>query len=239
MAMTTGTALALAAMAASAGLQYSNTRQTAKRTDNEAAAGIRKQSGIQQRADARVNEEVDRLANSTAEDERATRTNEFMTALRNARGNSERGLEGMGLGEAFNVAAAGAKQDLRGQSARTAGQLATIDAAGLQRQGEGVAYGNLATDIGLLGRESGGQQFLTDLRTRAASRRNPGMDAAAGFLSGVASGIPTGAGAAASGAASGLASGATGIGAGLYGSLGGGLSNDQLIAAMRGNGGGG
>lgn len=227
MALTTGTALALAAAAAAG--QYYNTQQTAKRQDREAAAGIRTQAGIQRRADARVNEEVERLESSTAEDERATRTNEFMQQLRTARGTTERGLEGVGLGDAFQAAAAGARSDLQRQGETTAGQLATIDAAGLQRQGEGFGFGNLATDLGLISRESGGQQFLTDLRTRAI-RRNPLIDAGSAFLGGVAGGLGAGAGAAGSAAASSIGSGASGIGAGIYGSL----SGNQLAAAMRG-----
>ena len=63
-----------------------------------------------------------------------------------------------------------------------------------------------------------GQNFLTDLRTRAANRRNPWMDAGASVLSGISSGIGAG-GAAAGGAAASAGAGAAGIGKGMFGSL--------------------
>lgn len=238
MALTTTAYVALALAAASAGAQYHNTTSTARRQDQEAAAGIRTQSGIQQRADARVNEEVERLKTSTAEDERAKRTSDFMTALSNARGKTEEGLDAnAGLGSTFGNAATAARGGLNERGATTAGLLAGIDAPGLQRQGEAFDYGNLATDISLFNRESQGAQFLTDLRTRSI-RRSPGIDAGAQFMGGLSSGL-AGAGGAGAGAGA-FASGNPYKGgipgksaASGWGSLSSQPTNDQLLAAMR------
>jgi len=74
----------------------------------------------------------------------------------------------------------------------------------MQRQGEAFGYGHLATDIGLIGRESAGQRFIDELRLNSI-RRSAGMDLAAGLM-GAASGA-VGAGASAAGAAGTAASG--------------------------------
>jgi hypothetical protein len=232
MAITTSTLVALAAAAAAAGISHQNTVNTANRADQIAAQGIRDQSKAQQKADVKVNEAVDELAGSTAADERAQRLSEYATTLRNAKANTEGGLDESQGGSQFAKDAAAAKQDLAAFGADRAGKLATVDAAGLQRMGEGFSFGNLASDIGLVGRESQGIDFLTRLKA-GANRRNAGMDALSSFLGGVASGGIGGAGAAGTGAGlSSAASGAAGIGAGAYGNISGGL-----LAAMRGRGG--
>lgn len=222
MALATGTALALAGTLAASGLQAYNTNRTASRQDASAAQGIRDQSRIQQKADVKVNDEVDKLASSRSGDERAQRLTDYMKTLTTARGKTNAGLENVALGDAFNAAGATAKGDLAASGNRTADLTAGVDAAGLQRQGEANSFGRLATDLGLIGRESSGQRFLTDLRTRSI-RRNPWIDAGASALQGLTS-AGLGGGAAAAPAAS-LGSGAAGIGSG-------------LMAAMRGFGGG-
>jgi hypothetical protein len=232
MAITTSTMIALAAAAAAAGISHQNTVNTANRADQIAAQGIRDQSRVQQRADAQVNETVDELAGSTAADERAQRLSDYATTLRNAKANTDAGLDETQGGSQFAKDAAAAKEQLAAFGADRAGKLATVDAAGLQRMGEGFQFGNLATDIGLVGRESQGIDFVTRLRS-AANRRNAGMDAAASFLGGVASGGLGGAGAAGTGAGlSSAGAGAAGMGAGAYGNISGGL-----LAALRGRGG--
>lgn len=231
MAIATSTMVALAAAAAAAGISHQNTVNTANRADQIAAQGIRDQSTAQQKADVKVNETVDELAGSTAADERAQRLTDYATTLRTAKKNTEAGLDESQGGAQFAKDAAAAKDQLAAFGADRAGKLATVDAAGLQRMGEGFSFGNLASDVGLVGRESQGIDFLTRLRA-AGNRRNAGMDAAASFLGGLASsGI--GAGAAGTGAGlGGAASSAAGVGSGAYGNISGGL-----LAAMRGRGG--
>lgn len=219
MALATSTAAALwaaAAAAAAAGVSQHNTNRTISRQDREQAAGIQRQSRIQQRADQQVNTEVDALENSTAADERSARMAEYMKTLGAARNKTEGGLENDALGDAFSASAQAAKGDLKTKGETTANLMAGVDAAGLQRQGEAFRFGNLATDIGLIGRESAGQQFLTDLRTRSI-RRNPYLDATAAGLQGAAGGL--------AGAGTGAASSAMTQ-----------PTTQQLIAAMRGMG---
>lgn len=226
MAVASSTVAALALAAAAAGAQQYNTNKTLSRQDASAAQGIRDQSRIQKEGDKKVQEQVDKIKGSRADDERATRMADYMKTLTAARKKTDTGLENSALGEAFNAAGAAAKGDLAAKGASTAGLLAGVDAAGMQRQGEAFDFGRLATDIGLIGRESQGQQFLTDLRTRSI-RRNPWIDVAAATMQGAAGGLAGGAGAAGAmpGAATNLGAGASGIGSGLF-------------SAMRGFGGG-
>lgn len=204
--------------AVGAAVQTVNTNRTLSRQDAEAAEGIRRQSDIQKRADERVNTEVDTIAKSTSADERAQRMQDYMKTLGTARQKTESGLDNAALGDAFNAAGDKAKGELAAGGERTAGLMSGIDAAGLQRQGEAFGFGNLATDVGLIGRESAGQQFLTDLRVRS-TRRNPWLDFAGSAMQGIGQGMAAKGG-----------GGMTGAGAN--------ISNDQWLAAMRQRAGG-
>lgn len=214
--------LAGLAAAGSAGLGYVNTRNTARKQDNELAASIRQQGVNQRKADAKVNEQVDKLEGSRSADEKAKRMAEYFTTLTRGRKNIEAGLGGAEGGQAFQAAAEGARGDVGDYAGESAGLMAGIDAAGLQRMGEGFDFGRLGTDIDLVRRQSAGDQFLSDLRLRGI-RRNPWMDAGSALLSGLSGSMAGG------GGAGGLASGGytsngallsgilQGSGAGLYG----------------------
>lgn len=198
MALTTGTALGLAAMAASAGAQYYNTERTADRQDRTLADNIINQGRKQQVADTAVNEEVRELQASTAADERAQRLSEYMDVVAKKRGNAEAGLT-PGLGsERFQSDAADATKATQGYAGKMADLMARIDAPGLQRQGEGFGYGKLATDLGLIGREASGQAFLDQLRL-SRIKRDPWLDAAAAGLSGAGGAMASGSNATGSG----------------------------------------
>lgn len=183
MAITTGTAIALALAAASAGMQYHNTRQTARRQDQQAAQSIRNQTRIQREADDKVNAKVDELAGSTSRDDRQRAMDSYVAALRRGRGKTQAGFD-PGFGSAaFQQGAEEAAQGVETYGLERAGLMSRMDAPTLQRQGEAVATGHLATDISRIGRESSGQRFIDDLRLRAI-RRNAGLDLAAGLLGG-------------------------------------------------------
>lgn len=192
MALTTGTMLALGLAAASAGGNYYNTQQTAKRQDNAAADSIRNQSRIQRRADERVNEEVGELEASTSADERASRMGQYMETLRKGKGQLEAGLTGNIGSDTFRADAARAAGDVQAYAGDNASLMSRMDAPGLQRQGEAFGYGNLGTDLDLIQRQSQGQSFMDDLRMRSI-RRNPWIDAASSFA-GRAAGVMAGGG---------------------------------------------
>lgn len=187
MALATSTIVALAAAAAAAGMSAYNTNQTTKRLDGEAAGAINRQGRIQDKADARVNEEVEKLATSRSSDERAKAQGSYMDALRKNRGAINAGLSSTVGGDRFQADQAGAREAVASEAADTAGLMARVDAPGMQRQGEATSFGHLGSDISLIQRESSGQDFIDQIRMRAI-RRNPWIDAGASFLSSYAGG---------------------------------------------------
>lgn len=160
------------------GVSVANTRSTERRQDAQAAQSVRNQAGKQKEADARVGEEVEKLKASTAEDERKQRMADYMQTIQRSKQPMTEGLTPQVGSDAFKADAADAAQGVQDYAANRAGLLSRIDGATLQRQNEGVGFGNLATDIGLIQRQSQGDAFLNELRMRAI-RRNPWMDAAA------------------------------------------------------------
>ena len=191
MAYATSTYIAMAALAASAAANAVNTRNTARRQDAQAAQGIRSQADIQRRADAKVNEHVAELQGSNAEGERKQRMADYMAQLTRNRSSIAGGLQpGIG-GDAFQSDAQTALEGVDAKAMGDAGLLARMDAAGMQRQREGTAAGHLGTDIGMIGRESKGQQFIDELRLRGI-RRNGGLDLASGILGAIGSGMAGG-----------------------------------------------
>lgn len=197
--------------AASAGVSAYNTNKTAKREDAALAESIRNQAGKQKQADARTLKEVGGLEGSSSRDEEAKRMDQYASQLRRNRAS----LQGTNLGQtigsdAFMADAAGAMQGVDAYAGETAGLMAQQDAPGMQRQGEAFGFGNLATDIGLISRESKGQAYIDELRRRSI-RRNPWLDMLSGGLS---------------------AAGSSGLGAGLFGAGGaGGVGPGTLAGA--------
>ena len=191
MAIATSTAIGLALAAAAAGGQYYNTTKTAERQDNQAAIGIRNQSRIQKEADAKVNDAVARLADSNAAAAKASRLEDYMNVLRRNRSTTQAGLTPVIGSDTFKTDAATAANDASSYADKTAGLMARMDAPGIQRQSEGFDYGNLATDLGMIGRESQGQNFLDQLKLRNI-RRNAKIDLASGLLSAAAGGVAGG-----------------------------------------------
>lgn len=196
MAMTTSTMIGLGLAAAAAGANQYNTNKTASRQDQQAAQGIRQQGVRQQAADAKVNDAVAELEGSTAESARAQRLDEYMAGLRRNRSGMQSGLTPTIGSQAFRDDSARAVGDVQDYAERSAGLLSRIDAPAMQRQGEAFGMGNLATDLGLIGRQSAGDDFVNRLRM-SAIRRNPWIDAGAS-VAGAAGGnlIGSGSGAA-------------------------------------------
>lgn len=209
-----GVGLALAAVGGA--VTYENTKSTNRRTDNALADQITNQSIKQREADRKVSDQVKELEGSTSADERTKRLDDYMQTLRASRGNLESGLTPAIGSETFRADAANDAGDVMKYAGDTANLMSRIDAAGLQRQGEAFGYGNLATDLNLIGREAQGQNWLDELRVKRAAQRNAGKDALAAFLGGAGSAVGS-AGASSAGGSSGAA-GDTAFGYNAYGS---------------------
>lgn len=211
MAIATTTAIALALAAAAAGTSYYNTEKTASRQDSAAADAIRNQSKIQKEGDSKVNDTVAKLAASNAASGKQQRLDDYLSVLRRNKDTTTAGLAPTIGSDTFKADAATAANDAQGFAAKTAGLMSRMDAPQIQRQGEAFDYGKLATDLGLVGRESQGQAFLDRLR-QSRIRRNAKLDLAAGLMS-------AGAGAAAGGVGAGgnMGSAVNGAGYGIEG----------------------
>ena len=166
--------------ALAAGAQYKNTQDTARRQDEQAAQGILSQSRIQKKADSRVDQTVQQLEGSTSADAKAARLDDYMNTLRANKASLTRGLTPTIGGAAFQADSSNAAAGTQDFASKTAGLMARMDAPGVQRQQEGFDYGNLATDLGQIGRQSQGQSFLDQLKLNAI-RRNAKIDLAAGL----------------------------------------------------------
>lgn len=176
------TAVAVAAALASA---Y-NTDQTAKRQDQNAAAGIRHQSAIQDEANRRILTTISAAKKSTSDDERRAANDEYLNTVRAKLGQANQGLAARGISQQFDALAGGeaAANDDFGKT--LSGLMARMDAPINQRRGEQAAYGNLGMDLTRLNQNVGAEDFLTRLR-QSSIRRNGFIDLAAAVGNGYAS----------------------------------------------------
>lgn len=174
--------------AVSAGASAKNTYDTAKRQDNEMAAGIAAQADRQRQADQRVSQEVQAIENSSPEAERAAAQDQFLTQLRQSRAQQGGDARVGATSNEFNKDAAQSESNVVDFGKATATRLARIAAPGRQRTNEQVSFGRLGSDLGTIGRNSQADAFLSQLRARGI-QRNPWIDAAAGVGQGVAGGM--------------------------------------------------
>lgn len=182
----------LALSAASAGMTAYNTNKTAKREDRALADSIRNQSMKQRQADARTAAELQKMQGSTSRDEEAQRMNQYSEQIRRNRAGLKGGLGTVG-GKDFAADAAAAGGLVESYAGETGNLMAQVDAPGMQRQNEAFGFGDLATDINLLQRESRGQAYIDELRRRTI-KRNPWLDMAAGLTSAAAGSMAGGMG---------------------------------------------
>lgn len=160
-----------------------NTIETQKKQDDQAAAGIIQQQGRQRQADDKVDKAVQELGQSTAQDERRKAYKSYTDALSANKRSSAVGMpEGIG-GDAFKQASADATASVDQYGKTNAGLMATIEGAGSQRMNEGFGYGQLGTELNLVGRQAQGDDFINSLKLKGI-QRNPWLDFAGGVMTG-------------------------------------------------------
>jgi hypothetical protein len=203
MAYATSTYLALAAAAAAAGGQYYNTQQTAKHQDNQLAAQLRQQQANQDKANAQVNQTIAQRAASNDDGERQTTLDQYLTATRANQGAATAGLQQAGAtSNAYKTSGADASLGIADYGSKIANLMSRIDAPNQQRQREALESAQLGSNLGLLGRQAQGDDFLAQLKLRGITR-NPWIDAGSQLLGGVAGGLASSAGTTAATGASG------------------------------------
>lgn len=181
--------------AVGAGVQAHQTHKTAKEQDEAAAQGIRTQAGHQREADARVAQEVAGLEASSPEASQKAATDSFMEQLKRTRSQAHGPDQVGALSDEYSSGSAQAGADVDKFGASRADLLGRINAPGLQRQDETVSRLRAGTDLGLIGRNSAGDQFLTQLRQQSI-RPNPWVMAGGQVLGGIGAGMASQAGAA-------------------------------------------
>lgn len=208
-----------AMLLAAAGTAY-NTNRTAKKQDDQATAGIIQSASRQRQATEKVDQSVQDMESSRSGDEAGTRLESYLDALRRGKGATEAGLTPAIGSDTFRADASTAAAGVDAQAQGTAGLLSRMDAPGMQRQGEAFGYGNLATEVGLIGKESQSDAWINQLRMNSI-KRNPWIDAAATGLNAYA-GASAGAGGGGGMAKSPQYTPIAGGGRAVYGSTGGG-----------------
>lgn len=178
------TAVAIAAAAASA---Y-NTNRVAKKQDQAVAQGIREKSRVQRNADAKIADELTSLERSTSTDEQQTTLGQYQDALRGTERQAQAGQALAGLSKEYDAATGAAQGRTSDYLSQVINSLSRIDAAGLQRQGEGMRMNDLGSNLSVLGREAGGIDFLANMRAQGV-RRDPAIDAFAAGLNAYGGGL--------------------------------------------------
>ena len=180
--------------AAGGGASAINTNQALRRQDRQAAEGIRRQGRIQAGASGRIEEQIQDIAGSTGEGERAQSLEGFLNTLRASQESTEGALDPIAAANPrFAERVTGGKARIAEGGAAEAGRLSRIDAPIFQRQGEAGRVGRTGSDVREFGRQSTVEDFLTRLRV-SEERPNEFVEALAGVAKGAGSALTLGAG---------------------------------------------
>jgi hypothetical protein len=180
--------------AVSAGGQYVNQKGAQDRSDAATIAGLQHQQQTQQEASGKVAQTVKEIAANNPDQIRAKATGDYVQQLRRNSAGATAGKPGAGSALA-PVAGASARYNADLGTAQTgvadygndlASQMAGIDAAVRQRQGEGQALNTLGTNLNLEGAKSFGQNFVDTLRAQLAGQENPWLSLGSNLAGGAA-----------------------------------------------------
>lgn len=179
--------------AVGAATSYINARNTANRQDSELANSLRTQGALQQQANAKTNELIEKTAASSPQPAQKSLLDQFTAELARKQGNATGGLNQVGkVSDAYTQAANDAAQGVSDFGNTRAGLISAIDAPTLQRTQEGENLSRYATDLNQIKDQSSAQQFLAQMRLRGI-QPNPWLTAVSGISNGVASGLASGA----------------------------------------------
>lgn len=175
--------------AASSTVGAVNNNQALRRQDRQAAEGIRRQSEISRKANARVDDQISDVADATGEEQQGEALDGFLNALRESRGATEGALDPVAAANPrFAERVDAGKTDLVERGGARADLLSRIDGPLRLRQSEGDAFRRTAGDIGEFGRQSTAEDFLTRLRV-SEERPNGFIDALAAIGKGASTAI--------------------------------------------------
>jgi hypothetical protein len=163
-----------------AGASAYNTYETNKQAEAATVQAIESQRKREGETANQIGQTVAGLRASSPEAEKQANIGQYLTTVREGQAGAEQGLQAAGaVSDRFTTGAAGAASDIASTAATRAGQLGAIDAATQQRQREGIDFGNLGLALSGAGRRAGSDAFLSDLKIKKASQRDPWIDALA------------------------------------------------------------
>ena len=166
---------AVGAAVASAVVQQYNQAQVAKKQNRATVASIMEQQKLQREANARVNENIDKLEQSTPEDEFQSRSSDIRNQLRQKQAMALAGIQNTGGGEAVTSMANAARPTAVGYGDDINRWISGIDAPQLQRQGEAWDRADVESKLGFLRRSSAQEDALLRLKL-AGIRENPWLN---------------------------------------------------------------
>lgn len=161
--------------------------QTMRRQDADAAAGIRQNMALQQDANKKIANTIQQQAASNPANAQASQMDQYLQQLQQQQQLAQQRLARTGLGDAYNQWAARDAGDVNDYSTKLAGLMSAVDAPSLQRQQEGYTLGDLGTELGIIGGDAAGNQYVTGQQV-ANQRPNPWLQAAAQGAKAYASG---------------------------------------------------
>lgn len=173
--MATGAAIASAALT---GLSAINQNQVARRQDDAAAAAIRRNMQLQEQANQRVAQAIQQQSQSSPAAAQQSQMQQYLQQLQQAQQLAQQRLLRGGFGSAYDQRAAQDIANENNYASKMAGLMSAVDAPTLQRQQEAINFGNLGTDLGMIGSNASGNARTAEL-TASGIRANPWLQAAA------------------------------------------------------------
>jgi hypothetical protein len=178
--------------ALSAGGSAYNAISSNNKAQASAVQGINDQQNLRQKASGQVGQEISQLAKSGPQTLAAKSTGDFINQLRTNMAANNPSSSGAPVVGGSNArygqmqAANDAKVQAFGNT--NASDMGKMTGAVQQRQQEGLSMNTLATDLGLVGAQSGNDMYVNNLRTAVAGQTNPYMTVASGLVGAVAKG---------------------------------------------------
>jgi len=160
---------------AAAVVQQYNAAQVQKKQNRATVASIAEQAKNQREANLKINENLDKLEQSTSQDEYQGRSSQIRNQLRQKQAMALAGIQNTGGGEAVTEMAEAARPTAVGYGDDINRWISGIDAPMLQRQGESWDRANVENRLNRLRRDSAQEDALLRLKL-AGIRPNPWLD---------------------------------------------------------------
>lgn len=172
--MATGAAIAAAVLAGASAVDQN---QTMRRQDHDTAAGIRQNMSLQDQANQKIAQAIQQQAQSNPAGVQSSQNDKYLRQLQEQQQLAQQRLARTGFGAAYDKRAQLAAANEDNYATRLAGLMSAVDAPSLQRQQEGFDFGDLGTDIGVIGRDASGNSYVTGQKVNSI-RPNPWLQAA-------------------------------------------------------------